>query len=75
MKVCSVPCIACRKCVKGGEEGQFVVEGFKVSVNYESEKLVDNSIFETVKCPTGCLLSEAEHLKIEEAQTSEVAND
>jgi len=41
MKVCSVPCIGCRKCVKGGEEGQFNVDGFKVSVNYEAEKLVD----------------------------------
>lgn len=68
MKVCSVPCIGCRKCVKGGEEGQFNIEGFKVSVNYEAEKLVDSSIFETVKCPTGCLLTEAEHLKIEEEQ-------
>ena len=68
MKVCSVPCIGCRKCVKGGEEGQFNVEGFKVSVNYEAEKLVDSSIFETVKCPTGCLLTEAKHLKIEEEQ-------
>jgi Na+-translocating ferredoxin:NAD+ oxidoreductase RNF subunit RnfB len=68
MKVCSVPCIGCRKCVKGGEEGQFNVDGFKVSVNYEAEKLVDSSIFETVKCPTGCLLTEAKHLKIEEEQ-------
>lgn len=73
MKVCTVPCIACRKCVKAGEEDQFVVDGFKVNVNYEAEKLVDNSIFETVKCPTGCLLSEAEHIKVEEAQNSEVA--
>jgi Na+-translocating ferredoxin:NAD+ oxidoreductase RNF subunit RnfB len=68
MKVCSVPCIGCRKCVKGGEEGQFNIDGFKVSVNYEAEKLVDSSIFETVKCPTGCLLTEAKHLKIEEEQ-------
>jgi len=37
MKVCAVPCIACRKCVKAGEEGQFTVDGFKVSVNYEAE--------------------------------------
>ena len=73
MKVCAVPCIACRKCVKAGEEDQFVVDGFKVSVNYEAEKLVDNSIFEAVKCPTGCLLSEAEHVRIEEAKNSEVA--
>ena len=68
MKVCSVPCIGCRKCAKGGEEGQFNIEGFKVSVNYEAENLVDSSIFETVKCPTGCLLTEAEHLKVEEEQ-------
>ena len=73
MKVCAVPCIACRKCVKAGEEDQFVIDGFNVSVNYDAEKLVDVSIFENVKCPTGCLLSEAEHLKIEEAQNSEVA--
>ncbi|MDD5728243.1 MAG: RnfABCDGE type electron transport complex subunit B [Victivallales bacterium] len=68
MKVCSVPCIGCRKCVKGAEEGQFNVEGFKANVNYEAEKLVDESIFETVKCPTGCLLTEAEHLRTEEKQ-------
>jgi len=73
MKVCAVPCIACRKCVKAGEEDQFTIEGFNISVNYETEKLVDKSIFENVKCPTGCLLTEAEHIKIEEAQNSEVA--
>jgi electron transport complex protein RnfB len=71
MKVCSVPCIACRKCVKAGEEGQFIIDGFKVSVNYDAEKPVDAGIFENVKCPTGCLLSEAEHIKIEEAENSE----
>jgi electron transport complex protein RnfB len=73
MKVCAVPCIACRKCVKAGEEDQFTVDGFKVSVNYNAKKLVDSSIFETVKCPTGCLLSGDEHIKIEEAKNSEVA--
>jgi Na+-translocating ferredoxin:NAD+ oxidoreductase RNF subunit RnfB len=73
MKVCSVPCIACRKCVKAGEEDQFVVDGFSISVNYEAEKLLDTSIFENVKCPTGCLLSEAAHLKKEDAEKSEVA--
>lgn len=73
MKVCSVPCIACRKCVKAGEEGQFTVDGFKVSVNYAAEKPVDAGIFEKVQCPTGCLLSEAAHLKKEDAEKSEVA--
>ena len=73
MKVCSVPCIACRKCVKAGEEDQFIVENFKVSINYDAEKLVGLDLLENVKCPTGCLLSEAGHLKTEQAQSKEVA--
>ena len=73
MKVCSVPCISCRKCVKAGEENQFIIDGFNISVNYDAEKLVNTDIFEKVKCPTGCLLAEVEHLKIEEAQNGEVA--
>ncbi|MDD5697150.1 MAG: RnfABCDGE type electron transport complex subunit B [Victivallaceae bacterium] len=73
MKVCSVPCIACRKCVKAGEEEQFVIDGFKVSVNYDAASLVGTDILGRAKCPTGCLLSETGHLKIEAAQTGEVA--
>jgi len=73
MKVCVVPCIACRKCVKAGEEDQFIIDGFSISVNYDAEKLLDTDIFEKVKCPTNCLLPGAEHLKIEKAQNSEVA--
>ncbi len=73
MKVCAVPCIACRKCVKAGEEGQFIIDGFSVSVNYDAEKLVDADIIEKAKCPTGCLLAGIEHLKIEKAHSGEAA--
>lgn len=73
MKVCAVPCIACSKCVKAGEEDQFIIDGFSVSVNYDAGKLVDADIIEKAKCPTGCLLSGTEHLKIEKAHNGGVA--
>ncbi|QSH41573.1 RnfABCDGE type electron transport complex subunit B [Lentisphaerota bacterium ZTH] len=68
MKVCSVPCIACRKCVKAAEEGQFDVKGFLVGVNYDAEKLPEADIVEKAKCPTGCLLTADKHVKIEESE-------
>lgn len=70
MKVCSVPCIACRKCVKAGEEGQFTVQGFRVEVNYANPP--GPGIIEKAGCPTGCLLTVGRHLEIERNEPSEV---
>ncbi len=63
MKVCNVPCIACRKCVKAGEEGQFTVQGFRVEVNYENSPSPD--VIEKAGCPKNCLLTTEKHLEIE----------
>ena len=52
-KVCNVPCIGCRKCVKVAGEDEMVVNGFLISVNYD--KLPSKDIIEAAKCPTGCL--------------------
>ncbi|MCK5844657.1 MAG: RnfABCDGE type electron transport complex subunit B, partial [Victivallales bacterium] len=52
-KVCSVPCIGCRKCVKAAEEGQMTVNGFLIAVNYDNPPSID--VIEAAKCPTGCL--------------------
>ena len=52
-KVCSVPCIGCRKCVKAAEEGQMVVNGFLIDVNYDNPP--SKEIIEVAKCPTKCL--------------------
>lgn len=65
-KVCGVPCIGCRKCQKAGEEGQFEMKGFKAEVNYDNPPGED--IIEKAGCPTGCLLTVDEHLKIEKSQ-------
>lgn len=64
-KVCAVPCIGCRKCMKAGEEGQFKVDGFKVEVDYEHSPLAVAEVGEKAGCPTGCLLTPAKHLEIE----------
>ncbi|WP_176014264.1 RnfABCDGE type electron transport complex subunit B [Victivallis sp. Marseille-Q1083] len=64
-KVCAVPCIACRKCQKAGAEGQFVPDGFKLSVNYGAESLPGPAVVEAAGCPTGCLLTVDGHLQIE----------
>ncbi|MDD2479735.1 MAG: RnfABCDGE type electron transport complex subunit B [Victivallaceae bacterium] len=63
MKVCNVPCIACRKCVKSGEEGQFEIKGFRVEVNYDN--FPGEDIVEKSGCPKNCLLTTAQHLEIE----------
>ncbi|MDD2402958.1 MAG: RnfABCDGE type electron transport complex subunit B [Victivallaceae bacterium] len=63
MKVCNVPCIACRKCVKSGEEGQFTINGFRVEVNYDNYPGED--IVSKAGCPKNCLLTAAQHLEIE----------
>ncbi len=53
-KVCSVPCIGCRKCTKvTEEEGQMEVKGFLIQTNYKNPPL--NDITEKATCPTNCL--------------------
>lgn len=64
-KVCNVPCIGCRKCVKVAEEGQFEVNGFKVEVNYDSGNFPTEELVAAAGCPTGCLLSTKTHYEIE----------
>ena len=54
-KSCSVPCIACRKCVKVAGEGQMVASGFLVQVNYANPP--GPEIVEKAGCPTGCLVA------------------
>ncbi len=63
MKVCNVPCIACRKCMKAGEEGQFVAKGFRVEVNYENYPQPE--VIARAECPKNCLLTPERHLEIE----------
>ncbi len=53
MKVCDIPCIGCRKCVKAADEGQFTVNGFLVEVNYGDYPRPD--VIEKAKCPKNCL--------------------
>jgi len=54
-KVCNVPCIGCRKCVKASEENQMLIDGFLIQTNYENAP--GQEIIEAAACPTGCLLS------------------
>ncbi|MBR2510035.1 MAG: RnfABCDGE type electron transport complex subunit B [Lentisphaeria bacterium] len=61
---CKVPCIGCRKCEKAFPDN-FKPEGFKVTVNYDTETFVSEKDIESVKCPSNCLLSTAQHLAIE----------
>ncbi|MFA7230546.1 MAG: RnfABCDGE type electron transport complex subunit B, partial [Victivallaceae bacterium] len=72
-KFCNVPCIACRKCVKAAEEGQIVMKGFKAEVNYDTAPYPGLDVVNKAACPTGCLLTVNQHLKIEESETTEVA--
>ena len=66
--VCQVPCIACRKCVKAADEGQLEVVGFRVQVDYTREPLPDTGVVARAECPTGCLLTVAQHLEIERGE-------
>lgn len=66
MKACNVPCIACRKCMKAGEEGQFLVDGFRLEVNYENYPSPE--IIEKAGCPKHCLLTPEQHLAMERNQ-------
>ncbi|MDD4818079.1 MAG: RnfABCDGE type electron transport complex subunit B [Victivallaceae bacterium] len=76
-KVCSVPCLGCRKCVKAGAEGQFTVEGVKVSVNYDTGEngLPGEDVVAAAGCPTGCLMTVAKHLETEYAELAEAKKE
>jgi Na+-translocating ferredoxin:NAD+ oxidoreductase subunit B len=52
-KVCDVPCIGCRKCVKASEEGQMLIDGFLIQTNYENAP--GEELIEAAACPTHCL--------------------
>ncbi len=68
MRVCNVPCIACRKCLKAGEEGQFLVQGFRLEVNYENYPSPE--IIEKAGCPKNCLLTSEQHLALEHKEVT-----
>ena len=57
-------CIGCRKCEKAFP-GKFKVEGFLAHVCYEAKEQPTAEDIETVKCPTGALLTAARHQEIE----------
>lgn len=61
-KVCDVPCIACRKCVKAAGEGQMIAEGFLVQVNYTNAP--GEEIVAKAGCPTNCLRTAEAHVAI-----------
>lgn len=51
-QVCSTGCIGCRLCVKFGDEGAFVMDGFLSKVNY-SIPVTKEEVIE--KCPPKCI--------------------
>lgn len=51
VKVCTVSCIGCRKCVKAAGEGQMIMAGFLARVNSDDPPGADIAPV----CPTGCL--------------------
>ena len=63
-KLCKVGCIGCGKCVRS-EPGKFILSGALASVNYDSDPLPGEECVSKIKCPTGALLSAAEHHYIE----------
>ena len=64
-QVCKVPCLGCRKCARYAPE-KFTVNGFRAEVNYGARPLPDAADVQAIGCPTGCLLTAEEHLKIEQ---------
>ena len=64
-QVCKVPCLGCRKCARYAPE-KFTVNGFRAEVNYGARPLPDAADVQAIGCPTGCLLTVEEHLKIEQ---------
>jgi hypothetical protein len=63
-KNCKVPCLGCRKCEKVLPE-KFKVEGFLAHVRCDAADFPTAEDVETVKCPTGALLTAARHREIE----------
>lgn len=63
-KLCKVGCIGCGKCVRT-EPGKFILSGALAAVNYDSDPLPGEECVSQIKCPTGALLSAAEHHYIE----------
>lgn len=60
-KVCDVPCIGCRKCVKASEEGQMLIDGFLIQTNYENPP--GKELVEAAACPTKCLRTSEDLIK------------
>ncbi len=60
-KVCTVPCLTCRKCMKGNTEGdlKILIQEQLIRVNYSN--MPDEGIVEQAGCPTGALQKEADH--------------
>lgn len=54
-KFCSVPCIACRKCVKAIGEDKMLIKGFLVQINYDNPPEINAELITQIACPTGCL--------------------
>lgn len=52
-KACSTGCIGCRLCVKFGDEGAFVMDGFLAKVDY-SIPVTKEEVIE--KCPSKCIV-------------------
>lgn len=71
---CKVPCLGCRKCVRSAET-KFAVNGFKAEVNYSAPELPTPEDVRKIGCPTGCLLSAEEHLRIERGNPEWSAED
>ena len=73
-QVCHVPCLGCRKCMRY-DAAKFTVSGFLAQVNYQAETLPNADDVKAVNCPTGALLSMAEHLEIERRNPGYAKNE
>ncbi len=60
-RYCSIPCIACRKCVKAAPE-VFNPQGFLVRA--VKPELVDRELVKKAGCPTGSLQTVEQHLEL-----------
>ena len=67
-KFCSIPCIACRKCVKAAPE-VFNPQGFLVRAT--KPELVDEALVKSAGCPTGALQTAEEHLALGQTQKND----
>ena len=67
-KYCSIPCIACRKCVKAAPE-VFNPQGFLVRA--VKPELVDAELVKSAGCPTGALQTVEDHLALGQAAGKE----